>query len=52
MTNQTETNAIFAKIIKNAQVRTEQNGPTKRATKEELHAAMMKAIWGENVNES
>ena len=47
MKTQAETNAIFAEIIKNAQARTEQKGLTKRATKEELHAAMMKAIWGE-----
>ncbi len=43
---------IIANIIKNAQ----KEGSTKRATKEELHAAMMEAIWGEqtltNVNKN
>jgi len=52
MKTQSETNAIFAEIIKNANARTAKKGPTKRATKEELHDAMMKAIWGENINES
>ena len=47
MNNTTTSAEKIAGIIEKAKARTAKNGPTKRATKEELHKVMMQAIWGE-----